>query len=160
MIEVDRREVLRFRPRYPDMISSAPPREGKQSDGLRRCADLIEAHIRRAQPLAELLQAEQSSEIAMDMINKERERQEIEFLLPWYAAGTLSRRDVDRVERALADDRELAQRYELVREELAETIHLNEMLGTIGACYGVNRLPNLTPDRRPILTLLSDGFGR
>ena len=24
----------------------------------------------------------------------------------------------------------------------------------------VNRLPNLTPDRRPILTLLSDGFGR
>ena len=25
---------------------------------------------------------------------------------------------------------------------------------------GVNRLPNLTPDRRPILTPLSDGFGR
>ena len=24
----------------------------------------------------------------------------------------------------------------------------------------VNRLPNLTPDRRPILTLLNDGFGR
>jgi hypothetical protein len=24
----------------------------------------------------------------------------------------------------------------------------------------VNRLPNLTHDRRPILTLLSDGFGR
>jgi hypothetical protein len=29
----------------------------------------------------------------MIMINKERERREIEALLPWYAAGTLSRRD-------------------------------------------------------------------
>ena len=26
--------------------------------------------------------------------------------------------------------------------------------------WAVNRLPNLTPDRRPILTLLNDGFGR
>jgi hypothetical protein len=30
----------------------------------------------------------------------------------------------------------------------------------IEALETVNRLPNLTPDRRPILTLLSDGFGR
>jgi hypothetical protein len=44
-------------------------------------------------------------------------------------AGTLNRRDADRVERALAGDRELARRYDLVREELAETIHLNETLG-------------------------------
>lgn len=50
-------------------------------------------------------------------------------MLPWYAAGTLDRRDVERIERALAEDGELAQRYELVREELAETIRLNEMLG-------------------------------
>jgi hypothetical protein len=48
-----------------------------------RCADLIEAHVRRAQPVAELLQAEESSEMALKMINKERERHEIEFLLPW-----------------------------------------------------------------------------
>jgi hypothetical protein len=44
-------------------------------------------------------------------------------------AGTLSRRDADRVEEALADDRELVQRYELVREELSATIHLNEVVG-------------------------------
>jgi len=50
-------------------------------------------------------------------------------LLPWHAAGTLSRRDADRVEQALADDCELAQRYDLVRQELVETIHLNETLG-------------------------------
>jgi hypothetical protein len=69
----------------------------------------------------------------MNMINKEPERHEIEALLPWHAAGTLSRRDADRVERALAGDRELSRRYDLVREELAETIHLNETLGAPSA---------------------------
>src|SRR5438874_741022 len=64
-----------------------------------------------------------------NMINKRLERQEIERLLPWHAAGTLSRREADLVERALAGDIELAQRYDLVRQELAETIHLNETLG-------------------------------
>src|SRR5512132_3501472 len=63
------------------------------------------------------------------MINKRLERQKIERLLPWHAAGTLSRREADLVERALAGDTELAQRYDLVRQELAETIHLNETLG-------------------------------
>ena len=69
----------------------------------------------------------------MNMINKEPERHELETLLPWHAAGTLNRRDADRVEQALACDRELAQRYHLVREELAETIHLNETLGAPSA---------------------------
>src|SRR5205807_5783990 len=64
-----------------------------------------------------------------NMINKRLERQEIERLLPWHAAGTLSRREADLVERALAGDTELAHRYDLVRQELAETIHLNETLG-------------------------------
>jgi len=58
----------------------------------------------------------------------EKERHEIEALLPWHAAGTLSRRDADRVEQALA------RRYDLVRQELAETIHLNETLGVPSAC--------------------------
>ncbi len=57
------------------------------------------------------------------------ERSEIETLLPWHAAGTLSRRDTQRVEDALARDPELARRYALVRDELGETIHLNETLG-------------------------------
>jgi anti-sigma-K factor RskA len=61
------------------------------------------------------------------------ERQEIEALLPWHAAGTLSRRDAERVEQALANDRELARHFELVREELGETIHLNESLGAPSA---------------------------
>ena len=61
------------------------------------------------------------------------ERQEIEALLPWHAAGTLSRRDAERVEEALARDPELARRYALVRDELGETIHLNETLGAPSA---------------------------
>ncbi len=61
------------------------------------------------------------------------ERQEIEELLPWHAAGTLSRRDAQRVEEALARDPELARRYALVRDELGETIHLNETLGAPSA---------------------------
>lgn len=63
----------------------------------------------------------------------ERERSDIEDLLPWHAAGTLSRRDAQRVKAALANDPELACRYELVREELADTIHLNETLGAPSA---------------------------
>jgi hypothetical protein len=60
-------------------------------------------------------------------------RREIETLLPWHAAGTLSRRDAQRVEEALANDPELASRYALVREELGETIRLNETLGAPSA---------------------------
>ena len=69
----------------------------------------------------------------MNIMNREPERYDVEALLPWHAAGTLNRRDSDRVEQALAGDRELARRYELVREELAETIHLNESLGAPSA---------------------------
>ena len=66
----------------------------------------------------------------MTTLNKEApERQDLEALLPWHAAGTLARRDYERVERALSGDRDLSLQYDLVREELNETIHLNEMLG-------------------------------
>jgi hypothetical protein len=54
---------------------------------------------------------------------------EFEGLLPWYAAGTLRRRDRQRVEAALRSDPNLARQVDLVREELTETIHLNETLG-------------------------------
>lgn len=63
------------------------------------------------------------------MNTKLHEREEIEAMLPWFAAGTLNRRDAARVEAALKSDAELLQRFELVREELGETIRLNEDLG-------------------------------
>ena len=85
--------------------------------------------------LSELLKATRTrSRLAMNAMKQEApEREEIEALLPWHAAGTLSRRDAQRVEEALARDPELARRYALVREELGETIHLNETLGAPSA---------------------------
>jgi hypothetical protein len=67
----------------------------------------------------------------MNTMNKERD--DLETLLPWHAAGTLNRRDAERVEKALANDRELLRRFNLAREELNETIHLNETLGAPSA---------------------------
>ena len=63
----------------------------------------------------------------------ENPHSEIEELLPWHAAGTLSAREAQSVEAALERDPELKRRYELVREELAQTIHLNETLGAPSA---------------------------
>jgi hypothetical protein len=64
---------------------------------------------------------------------KASEREEIEALLPWHAAGTLSRREAQMVEQALASDPDLAAQYETVREDLAETIVANESLGAPSA---------------------------
>jgi hypothetical protein len=59
----------------------------------------------------------------------DQEPGEIEMLLPFHAAGTLNARDARRVDEALAGDPELARQYAVIREEYAETIHLNESLG-------------------------------
>ncbi len=63
----------------------------------------------------------------------EQEPSEIEMLLPFHAAGTLNARDSRRVDEALARDPELARQYAVIREEYAETIHLNESLGAPSA---------------------------
>jgi hypothetical protein len=59
----------------------------------------------------------------------EQEPGDIELLLPWYAAGTLSAHDMRRVEEALAGDADLARQYAEIQKEYAETIALNESLG-------------------------------
>ena len=63
----------------------------------------------------------------------EQEPGEMEMLLPWHAAGTLNARDARRVDEALARDPQLAKQYAVIREEYAETIHLNESLGAPSA---------------------------
>lgn len=89
----------------------------------------------------------------MNTINKEA-HSDIEELLPWHAAGTLSRRDARRVEDALARDPELARRYELVREEFGETIHLNETLGAPSALAMEKLFAKIDaePARRPAMS--------
>src|SRR5215468_8727329 len=65
----------------------------------------------------------------MNEANQKMSADDIEALLPWYAAGTLDAREADQVEAALAADAELARRLDLAREEMTETILLNESLG-------------------------------
>ncbi|HEY1982676.1 MAG TPA: hypothetical protein VGH13_21565 [Xanthobacteraceae bacterium] len=67
------------------------------------------------------------------MTVKDREPSEIELLLPWYAAGTLDYRAAQEVQAALANDPELARRYEWVREELGQEALINEAWGEPGA---------------------------
>src|SRR4051812_41674977 len=67
--------------------------------------------------------------MAMSKKLLDQEPSDIEMLLPWHAAGTLSARDARRVDEALIRDPELARQYAVIREEYAETIHLNESLG-------------------------------
>jgi anti-sigma factor RsiW len=69
----------------------------------------------------------------MNTDNHLSEREEIESLLPWFAAGTLSRPEAERIEKAIAADPKLASAYAAVREELTETIRLNETLGAPSA---------------------------
>ncbi len=57
------------------------------------------------------------------------EPEEIEALLPWYAAGTLDAHEARRVEDALKHDVALQKQYAVIREEFAETVALNEELG-------------------------------
>ncbi|MBV9955487.1 MAG: hypothetical protein JOZ70_09560 [Pseudolabrys sp.] len=99
----------------------------------------------------------------MAMITKNApEREEIEHLLPWHAAGTLSHRDAKRVEDALAADPDLARQYALVREELGETIILNEKLGapSARAMETLFRKIDAEPVRKPAVSLnLADRLG-
>jgi hypothetical protein len=59
--------------------------------------------------------------------------EDLEALLPWYAAGALNSRTANEIDKALARDQELARRFRLVREEMTETILLNEALGAPSA---------------------------
>jgi len=87
--------------------------------------------------------------------NNKEAHSDIEELLPWHAAGTLSRRDSQRVDEALASDPELARRYALVREELGETILLNESLGAPSgrAMKKLFAKIDAEPARKPALSL-------
>ena len=58
---------------------------------------------------------------------------EMDELLPWHAAGTLNRRDAQRIEDALAQDSELCPPLCAGARELGETIYLNETLAVPSA---------------------------
>jgi anti-sigma factor RsiW len=85
-----------------------------------------------------------------DMITNEKPSlYQIELLLPWHAAGTLNSRDANEVEKTLAQDKGLARRFAMMREEMNETILLNETLGAPSA----RATENLAPTGRTGATL-------
>lgn len=64
----------------------------------------------------------------MKEFREESSGAQVELLLPWYAAGTLSAADARRVEAALASSAVLRRNLHEVEEEWAETVRCNEML--------------------------------
>ena len=61
------------------------------------------------------------------------EREEIELLLPWYVAGTLEPDEAARVAAYIAAHPELEDHMSAVREEMDETIGVNEAMGSPSA---------------------------
>ena len=93
----------------------------------------------------------------------DQEPGEIEMLLPWHAAGTLNARDARRVEEALARDPELARQYAVIREEFAETIHLNESLGapSARAMQKLFAAIDAEPEQKPAMSVrISSGISQ
>jgi hypothetical protein len=95
-----------------------------------------------------------------DMITNEKPSQyKIELLLPWYAAGTLNSRDADEVEKTLAQDKELTRRFAMVREEMNETILLNETLGAPSAGAMENLFKAIDKERKGVRSRAASGLG-
>src|SRR6202790_1270852 len=91
----------------------------------------------------------------MSKTTLEQDPSEIEMLLPFHAAGTLNARDARRVDEALARDPELARQFAVIREEYAETIHLNESLGapSARAMQKLFTAIDAEPERKPHVSL-------
>jgi hypothetical protein len=85
----------------------------------------------------------------MNDTNQRLSTDDIEALLPWYAAGTLDAQEAAQVEAALTADTELARRLDLVREEMTEAIILNEALGVPSARVMENLFKAIDLERRP-----------
>ena len=86
----------------------------------------------------------------MNKTNQKMSADDLEALLPWYAAGTLHSREADEVEAALAVDGELSRRFDLVREEMTETILLNESLGVPSARVMENLFKAIDKERKTV----------
>ena len=86
--------------------------------------------------------------------------EDLEALLPWYAAGALNSRTANEIDKALARDRELARRFRLVREEMTETILLNEALGAPSARASASLFEAIDKDLKQARSpAASSGFG-
>ncbi len=95
-----------------------------------------------------------------DRIAENPQLAEIEALLPFYANGRLTKAEMARVETALATDKDLAARLEIIREDMAETILLNESLGAASP-RALDRLMaaiDAEPRRSPLVARAKSGI--
>lgn len=95
-----------------------------------------------------------------DTIANDPQRSAVEELLPFYANGRISTADKARVDKALANDPELAMRLEIIREDMAETALLNESLGAPSPRV-LDRLMaqiEAEPQQTPLLMRARGGF--
>ena len=88
------------------------------------------------------------------------EREEIEMMLPWYVAGTLDRAETRRVEAYLRDHPEMQDHLNLVREEMEETIGVNESLGTPSPGALDRLMDEVEGDARPAVQTAGAGLWR
>jgi hypothetical protein len=95
----------------------------------------------------------------MNDTNQRMSADDIEALLPWYAAGTLDAREADQVEAALSTDAELTRRLDLVREEMTEAIVLNESLGVPSGRMMEKLFQAIDRERRVARNPMRSGFG-
>jgi hypothetical protein len=89
------------------------------------------------------------------------ERDALEDLLPWYAAGTLNVSDTLLVEAALKSDPDFARRLDIAREEMGETVLANQMSGAPSSKALNTLMASLEkePSRKPSLTTHVFDFG-
>ena len=94
-----------------------------------------------------------------DMMKNEKPSQyKIELVLPWHAAGTLNSRDGEDVDKALAQDEELARCFAMVRQEMTETILLNETLGAPSARAMENLFKAIDKGRKGVRNRAASGL--
>ena len=94
----------------------------------------------------------------MNDTNQKLSVDDIEALLPWYAAGTLDAQESDQVKAAIAADAELSRRLDLVREEMNEAIVLNESLGVPSARVMEKLFAAIDRERRAVRDPAQSGF--
>ncbi|MBD3847145.1 hypothetical protein IED13_15655 [Bosea sp. SSUT16] len=95
-----------------------------------------------------------------DSIASDPKRRELEELLPFYANGRIAAADKARIEAALATDAELAARLEIIRDDMAETVLLNEHLGAPSPRVLETLMAGIEaePRQMPLLTRAKGGF--